>query len=98
VSRREREFGIRLVLGAQRSQIFSMSLKPTGWLVALGILAGILLAIPLNGRMSSLLGSTVEFRPVAFTGTALLLALCGSGYPRPRPACRASRAHAGNQN
>jgi putative ABC transport system permease protein len=73
VSRREQEFGIRLALGAQRSQIFSMLLQSTGWLVGLGIVAGILLAIPLNGWMRTLLGGTVEFRPIAFLGTALLL-------------------------
>jgi ABC-type antimicrobial peptide transport system permease subunit len=90
VSRREREFGIRLALGAQRPQIFSMLLQSTGWLAALGIVAGVLLAIPLNGWMRSLLGSTVEFRPIAFAGTALLLGHRGiSDYPRSRSTCRA---------
>jgi putative ABC transport system permease protein len=73
VSRREREFGIRLALGAQRHQIFSMLLRSTAWLVGLGILIGVLLAIPLNEWMRSLLGETEEFRPIAFVGTALLL-------------------------
>ena len=73
VSRREHEFGIRLALGAQRYQIFSMLLRSTAWLVGLGILIGVLLAIPLNAWMQSLLGGTGGFRPLAFAGTALLL-------------------------
>ncbi|MHB8354678.1 MAG: FtsX-like permease family protein, partial [Burkholderiales bacterium] len=73
VSRREHEFGVRLALGAQRYQIFSILLRSTAWLVGLGILIGVLLAIPLNAWMQSLLGGTEGFRPIAFAGTALLL-------------------------
>jgi putative ABC transport system permease protein len=73
VSRREHEFGIRLALGAQRYQIFSMLLRSTAWLVGLGILIGMVLAIPLNAWMRSLLGDTEGFHPITFAGTALLL-------------------------
>jgi ABC-type antimicrobial peptide transport system permease subunit len=73
VSRREREFGIRLALGAQRYQIYSMLLRSTGWLVGLGLLLGGLLSIPLNGWMQSLLGGTRSFSPLVFAGTAVLL-------------------------
>jgi predicted permease len=73
VSRREREFGIRLALGAQRYQIYSMLLRSTGWLVGLGLLLGGLLSIPLNGWMQSLLGGAQGFSPLVFAGTAVLL-------------------------
>jgi ABC-type antimicrobial peptide transport system permease subunit len=73
VSRREHEFGIRLALGAQRYQIFSMLLRSTAWLVGLGILIGMVLAIPLNAWMRDLLGDTEGFHPITFAGTALLL-------------------------
>jgi putative ABC transport system permease protein len=73
VSRREREFGIRLALGAKRSQIYSMLLRSTSWLVGLGLLLGGLLAVPLNGWMRSLLGGTQGFSPLVLLGTAALL-------------------------
>lgn len=73
VSRRQREFGIRLTLGAQRYQIYSMLLKSTGWLVGIGLLLGGLLFIPLNGWMRALLGGVDGFRPIVLVSTAALL-------------------------
>jgi ABC-type antimicrobial peptide transport system permease subunit len=73
VSRRQREFGIRLALGAQRRQIYSMLLQSTGWLTGLGLLLGGLLSIPLNGWMRSLSGGAIAFRPSVLLGTAALL-------------------------
>ena len=73
VGRRNREFGIRLALGAQRYQIFSMLLKSTASLVGLGLLLGRLISVPLNGWMRNLLGGTDGFRPIVLLSTATLL-------------------------
>ncbi|HEY6848280.1 MAG TPA: ABC transporter permease [Terracidiphilus sp.] len=73
VSRREREFGVRMALGAQRYQIYSMLLKSTGGLVGVGLLLGGLLSIPFNGWMRNLLGGTEGFSPIVLVGTAILL-------------------------
>ena len=73
VSRRNREFGIRLALGAQRFQIYSMLLKSTASLVGLGLLLGGLISVPLNGWMRDLLGGTDGFRPIVLVSTAALL-------------------------
>jgi putative ABC transport system permease protein len=89
VSRRQREFGIRLALGAQRGQICSMLLRSTGWLVGLGLLLGGLLSIPLNGWMRSVLGGAIRFQPEVLLGTAALLggvALLASLIPSYRAA------------
>ena len=73
VSRREREFGVRMALGAQRYQIYLMLLKSTGALVGIGLLLGGLLAIPLSNWMKNLLGETEGFSPIVLVGTAILL-------------------------
>lgn len=73
VSRREREFGIRLALGAQRYQIYSMLLGSTGKLVGLGVLLGGLLILPLNAWVRHLLGNALGIGPEVLGGTALLL-------------------------
>ena len=44
VTRRTREFGIRMALGAERRRITGMILRDTGMMVAAGVIAGILAA------------------------------------------------------
>lgn len=90
VSRREREFGIRLALGAQRHQIFAMLLGSTARTVGLGIVAGTVLAVPLNVWMRSIVGQTQQLDPIAFAGTAVLLpavAFFATLIPARRAAC-----------
>jgi ABC-type antimicrobial peptide transport system permease subunit len=47
VTRRTREIGIRLALGAQKSRIGAMVFSEVGWIAALGTTAGIPLALAL---------------------------------------------------
>lgn len=89
VSRRQFEFGIRLAMGAQRHQIIAMLLGSTARMVGLGILAGTLLSIPLNGWMRSLVGRTQQLHPATFAGTALIVtvvALLATVIPARRAA------------
>lgn len=77
VSRREREFGIRMALGSRRDQIVTLLLRSTAKLVAMGFGIGVLLAFPLNGWMRSLLGNVEGFPPIAMAGTVILLGVVG---------------------
>jgi predicted permease len=55
VSQRTREIGVRVALGAQRSSIYQLVLKEAGWLIATGILAGLVCSVPAGMLMRSLL-------------------------------------------
>lgn len=55
VSRRTREIGIRMALGAQRSTVYQLILKEAGWLTLFGIVLGLLGAIVTGILMRSLL-------------------------------------------
>lgn len=55
VNQRTQEFGIRLALGAERSQLFRSVLEESVVMAGMGVLAGILTALALVRLMSSLL-------------------------------------------
>ncbi len=45
VSQRTREIGVRMALGAQRSSVYQLIMKEAGWLVGVGIGAGLVCSI-----------------------------------------------------
>jgi macrolide transport system ATP-binding/permease protein len=55
VSQRTREIGVRMALGAQRSSVYRLILKEAGWLIAAGILAGLICSVVATTLMRSLL-------------------------------------------
>jgi macrolide transport system ATP-binding/permease protein len=55
VSQRTREIGVRMALGAQRSSVYRLILKEAGWLIAGGILAGLVSSMVAGTLMRSLL-------------------------------------------
>ena len=55
VSQRTREIGVRMALGAQRSSVYRLILSEAGWLIAAGILAGLVCSIATTTLMRSLL-------------------------------------------
>jgi putative ABC transport system permease protein len=73
VSRREREFGIRMAMGARPYDILSLLMRRSGLLVLFGVAAGVVLTIPLGRWMSSLLDGSHSFGAltVALSGTLL---------------------------
>lgn len=74
VSRRTREIGVRMALGAQRSSVYRLILAEAGRLIATGIGAGLLGAIGAATFMSELLFGTQPWDGATLAGVALLLA------------------------
>jgi len=91
ISRRRNEFGVRLALGAQRSDIRGLVMRETVPLVLAGILIGIISALALAQVLSTLVGSMLyDIKPtdVAVFSTAILslgaLALLAAFLPARR--------------
>jgi ABC-type antimicrobial peptide transport system permease subunit len=73
-SQRVKEFGVRIALGAQGSDIVTMMLRQTGKLVAVGVVLGLV-----GGRLLAIGATTLLYRvspsdPVTYAGVALSLA------------------------
>jgi len=92
VARRARDIGIRMALGAQRGEVLGMVVAQGMWQVALGLAAGLALALASSRLAGRLLIGTSPTDPVAFLATPLLLALVAlvSIYA---PARRATRVN-----
>ncbi len=74
VARRTKEFGLRMVLGAQGGDVLGLVMKQGAAMVALGVIAGLAVAFALTRLMASLLfGITVTDLP-AFVGVTAILA------------------------
>ncbi len=74
VSRRKREFGIRLALGAKPRNILGMLLRRSSYLVLAGVAAGVVLTVPLSIWMRTLIVGPLSFSPLAIVAAGLLLA------------------------
>jgi putative ABC transport system permease protein len=87
VSQRTREIGIRLALGAQRSEVLAMVVKQSMRVILLGLAAGLVGALVASRVMSTLLFQTPHTDPVTFAGVAVVLlavALIASYIPARR--------------
>ncbi|MGO9335948.1 MAG: ADOP family duplicated permease [Terracidiphilus sp.] len=82
VSRRSTEIGVRMALGAQRRQVLAMVFRETFMIAAVGIAAGIPLALVAGHFMSSMLFGLQPYDP--FAGVAALAGVAAisvlSGY------------------
>jgi predicted permease len=89
-SQRTREIGIRMALGANRTEILGMVLRETFALVAIGIAAGTLTAIEASRLVATFLYGLKPNDPLTIAGAALVMvsAAALAGY---LPARRASR-------
>src|SRR6185503_424603 len=88
VSRRTREFGIRIAIGAGKSTVLGLVLVQGGLLCGVGIVAGIAIAYPASRALQSVVyGANADWLPYVVVPIALvavtLLAIYG-------PARRAS--------
>lgn len=75
VSRRTREIGVRMALGAQRSTVYRLILKEAGWLTAFGIVAGVLCSLAATALMHKLLFGVHSWDVTTLIAVALVLAI-----------------------
>lgn len=84
---RRREFGIRMVLGAQRGDIVSIVLRQGTMLAAAGLVLGLVLAYAAARLLESLLAGVRPADAVTFSAAAvlcLITALVGALVPALR--------------
>ncbi len=89
VGQRQREFGIRLALGARRSEIVALVVRRGLALFAGGAAAGLLLATATARALASLLFSVASFDVLSFSLATMILfaiALAACGLPARRAA------------
>ncbi len=75
VSRRIREMGIRIAIGAERGDVLRLVLGQGAKVALLGIVIGIAVALGLTRLMTSLLFGVSATDPLTFAGVAMLLTL-----------------------
>ena len=73
VSQRQREIGIRLALGAQRSHVLQMILRQGAQMALVGVIIGVACAFALTRLMTSLLFGVTAHDPITYTAVAVLL-------------------------
>jgi putative ABC transport system permease protein len=87
VSRRTHEIGIRLAVGANRTQVLRMVMQQALTLAAAGIVAGMIAALLLTQLMQSLLYEVRPADPLTFAGVAgalIFVALLAGALPAYR--------------
>jgi predicted permease len=89
VSRRTREIGVRIALGAQRTAVYKLILKEAGWLTVVGIVAGLVCSLGAAALMKSLLFGVHAWDVSTLATVAGILAvaaLLASFFPARRAA------------
>jgi ABC-type antimicrobial peptide transport system permease subunit len=71
VSQRTREIGIRMALGAQQQVVTGMFVKHGMWLTAIGVVAGLALAVVAVRLMSSLLFKVSAADPLTYVAVSV---------------------------
>jgi putative ABC transport system permease protein len=89
VGQRQREFGIRLALGAKRAEIVALVMRRGALLLACGAVIGLAAAIASARVLSTLLFNVTAFDPLSFgvaTLVMLAVAVAACGLPARRAA------------
>jgi predicted permease len=89
VLRRTREIGIRIALGALRSNVIAMVMHEVFLLIGCGLAAGVALALALASFIRSQLYGLNAHDPLTFIGAAIVL-VSAAGFAGFIPALRAS--------
>ena len=74
VEARQREFAVRMAVGARATSVMRLVLREGARLAAIGVVTGIAAALALTGLMRGLLFEVAPTDPVTFTAAPLLLA------------------------
>jgi ABC-type antimicrobial peptide transport system permease subunit len=90
VSRRTREIGVRMALGATTASVFRLVLGQSARVVAVGLVIGLIAAAGLTRLLEGLLFQTPPVEPITFGFTALVL-FCVSMAAALVPARRGTR-------
>jgi predicted permease len=77
VSKRKRDLGIRMALGAQRNEVLKAALGRAFKLLVFGSAAGLLLGILASSVLASIVYQATPRDPVVLTGVVLAMALLG---------------------
>ncbi len=75
VSRRTREIGVRMALGAQRASVYQLIMKEAAWLTGIGIAAGLLCAVATATLIRGLLFGVRSWDGATLAAVAVLLAV-----------------------
>jgi putative ABC transport system permease protein len=75
IAQRTHEIGLRMALGAQRSDVLKLVLRQGMSLVLIGIALGLMASLAVTRLMASLLYEVSATDPLTFAGVALLLAV-----------------------
>jgi putative ABC transport system permease protein len=75
VTRRTQEVGIRMALGAERSDVLRLVVGEGAWLALLGVAIGVAASLAITRLLSSLLFGVSATDPITFTCVAVLLTL-----------------------
>jgi preprotein translocase subunit SecG len=75
VSQRTREIGVRMALGAQRGSVYRLILTEAGWLMGIGIVAGLFCSVAAATLMRKLLFGTQAWDATTLAEVAVVLAL-----------------------
>ena len=90
VQQRIRDFGVRRALGASTRHVLALVARNAAWVIAGGVVAGLVMASMLSRLMVAMLFAVTPSDPVTFAGVALVLAL-GALLSAVAPAWRAAR-------
>ncbi len=75
VARRTKEFGLRMVLGAQTGDVLGLVMKQGAGMVVIGLIAGLVTAFALTRLMASLLFSVAPTDALTFASVTAILTL-----------------------
>jgi predicted permease len=75
IAQRTQEFGVRMALGAQRSDLLKLVIREGMILTFTGLAAGVIIAESLSGLLTSLLYGVKATDPLTLAGVSLLLVL-----------------------
>jgi predicted permease len=89
VSRRTTEIGVRMALGASRSQVVGMVLRESLWVLVAGLAAGIPLTLLAAGPLKSMVYQMSPFDPLSFAvaiAAMIAVSVCAALVPARRAA------------
>ena len=78
VSRRTHEVGIRMALGAQRTDVLILVLKKAAWLLSTGLISGLAASWFATRAIKAFLFGVDQHDPTTILSVCVLLAVCGT--------------------